>query len=160
MTINRKLRTAVLAALALAFVSLVTAASAQTVAITGGKVFPVSGPPIENGTVIITNGRITAVGANVAIPSDAQRIDATGKWVTPGLINSATQLGVVEIGQVTDTRDSRADGKDNIAAAFRVWDGLNPSSVMLAPARKEGVTTFVVLPSGGLVSGQAAIVDL
>ncbi|MDQ6716774.1 MAG: amidohydrolase family protein, partial [Gemmatimonadota bacterium] len=102
----------------------------------------------------------TAVGANVAIPSDAQRIDATGKWVTPGLINSATQLGLVEIGQVTDTRDSRADGKDNIAAAFRVWDGLNPSSVMLAPARKEGVTTFVVLPSGGLVSGQAAIVDL
>jgi Imidazolonepropionase and related amidohydrolases len=85
----------------------------------------------------------------VAIPSDAQRVDATGKWVTPGLINSATQLGLVEIGQVADTRDSRADGKDNIAAAFTVWDGLNPSSVMLAPARKEGVTTFVVLPSGG-----------
>ena len=51
-------------------------------------------------------------------------------------------------------------GKDNIAAAFTVWDGLNPNSVMLAPARKEGVTTFVILPTGGLVSGQAAIVDL
>ncbi len=160
MTINRKLRGAALAASALAFISFAAVSSAQTIAITGGKVFPVSGPAIENGTVIITNGRITAVGANVAIPSAAQRIDATGKWVTPGLINSATSLGVVEIGQVTDTRDARADGKDNIAAAFRVWDGLNPSSVMLAPARKEGVTTFVVLPSGGLVSGQAAIVDL
>jgi imidazolonepropionase-like amidohydrolase len=160
MNINRRLKAAALAASALAFVSLAAVSSAQTIAITGGKVFPVSGPAIENGTVIISNGRITAVGANVAIPSDAQRIDATGKWVTPGLINSATQLGVVEIGAVADTRDARAQGKDNIAAAFRVWDGLNPNSVMLAPARKEGVTTFVVLPSGGLVSGQAAIVDL
>jgi imidazolonepropionase-like amidohydrolase len=101
-----------------------------------------------------------SVGAGVAIPADAQRIDATGKWVTPGLINSATQLGLVEIGQVADTRDMQARGKDNIAASFTVWEGLNPSSVMLAPARKEGVTTFVILPTGGLVSGQAAIVDL
>src|SRR5687768_6875870 len=133
---------------------------AQTIAITGGRVFPVSGPVIEGGTVIITNGRITAVGANVAIPSGAQRIDATGKWVTPGFINSSTQLGVIEVSQVNTTRDMTARGKDNIAAAFTVWEGLNPNSVMLAPARKEGVTTFVVLPSGGLVSGQAAMLDL
>jgi len=145
---------------ALAFALFAGAGSAQTIAITGGKVFPVTGPPIENGTVVITNGKITAVGANVAIPSDAQRVDATGKWVTPGLINSSTQLGIVEVGAVSDTRDTRAQGKDNIAAAFTVWDGLNPNSVMLAPARKEGVTTFVIMPSGGLVSGQAAIVDL
>ncbi|HUQ19306.1 MAG TPA: amidohydrolase family protein [Gemmatimonadaceae bacterium] len=135
-------------------------AGAQTIAITGGKVFPVSGPPIENGTVVISNGKIVSVGANVAVPAGAQRIDATGKWVTPGLINSSTQLGVVEIGQVADTRDFSARGKDNIAAAFTVWEGLNPNSVMLAPARKEGVTTFVILPTGGLVSGQAAIVEL
>jgi imidazolonepropionase-like amidohydrolase len=94
------------------------------------------------------------------VPQNARRIDATGKWVTPGLINSSTQLGVVEIGQVSDTRDMQARGKDNIAASFTVWEGLNPNSVMLAPARKEGVTTFVVIPTGGLVSGQAAIVDL
>ena len=160
MTINRKLRAAALTFAALAFVVVAVGASAQTIAITGGRVFPVSGPPIDNGTVVITNGRITAVGANVTIPSDAQRIDATGKWVTPGLINSSTQLGLVEIGQVADTRDASAQGKDNIAAAFTVWDGLNPSSVYLAPARKEGVTTFVVLPGGGLVSGQAAMIDL
>jgi Imidazolonepropionase and related amidohydrolases len=134
--------------------------SAQTIAITGGKVFPVSGPPIDNGTVIISNGRITAIGANVTIPSDAQRIDATGKWVTPGLINSATQLGVVEIGQVRDTRDMSAQGRDNVAASFMVWDGFNPSSVLLAPARNDGITTFAVLPAGGLVAGQAAIMDL
>jgi imidazolonepropionase-like amidohydrolase len=134
--------------------------AAQTIAITGGKVYPVSGPPIENGTVIITNGRIVAVGANLAVPAGAQRIDATGKIVTPGFVNSSTQLGVQEVSQVSDTRDMSARGKDNIAAAFTVWEGLNPNSVNLAPARKEGVTTFVVMPTGGLVAGQAALVDV
>ena len=133
---------------------------AQTIAITGGRVFPVSGPVIEGGTVIITNGRITAVGSSVPIPAGAQRIDATGKWVTPGFINSSTQLGVIEVSQVNTTRDMTARGKDNIAAAFTVWEGLNPNSVMLAPARKEGITSFVVIPAGGLVSGQAALLDV
>lgn len=159
MTLHRILRAAAVAAVPAVIVA-VQNAVAQTIAITGGKVFPVSGPPIENGTVVIRNGRIEGVGANVAIPPGAQRIDATGKWVTPGLINSSTRLGVVEIGQVSDTRDMQARGKDNIAASFTVWDGLNPNSVMLGPARKEGVTTFVIIPTGGLVSGQAAIVDL
>lgn len=135
-------------------------AAAQTIAITGGKVYPVSGPPIENGTVIITNGKIAAVGANVPVPAGAQRIDASGKIVTPGFVNSSTQLGVQEVAQVSDTRDMSARGKDNIAAAFTVWEGLNPNSVMMAPARKEGVTTFVVMPTGGLVAGQAALVDV
>src|SRR3954447_14017010 len=110
-------------------------AHAQTIAITGGKVYPVSGPAIENGTVIITNGKIAAVGANIAIPAGAQRIDATGKIVTPGFVNSATQLGVQEISAVSDTRDMSARGKDEIAASFTVWEGLNPNSVLLAPAR-------------------------
>lgn len=150
-------RRAVAAALV---VSAVTRVDAQTIAITGGKVYPVSGPLIENGTVVITNGKITAVGANVPIPAGAQRIDATGKIVTPGFVNSSTQLGVQEVSQVGDTRDMSARGKDNIAAAFTVWEGLNPNSAMLAPARKEGVTSFVVLPTGGLISGQAALLDV
>jgi imidazolonepropionase-like amidohydrolase len=123
-------------------------------------VYPVSGPPIEGGTVVIVNGKIAAVGTNVPIPAGAQRIDATGKIVTPGFVNSSTQLGVQEVGAVNDTRDMSARGKDNIAAAFTVWEGLNPNSVMLAPARKEGITTFVVMPTGGLVAGQAALVDV
>ncbi len=135
-------------------------AAAQTIAITGGKVYPVSGPPIENGTVIIINGKISAVGANVPIPAGAQRIDATGKTVTPGFVDASTQLGVQEVAAVNDTRDMSARGKDNIAASFTVWEGLNPNSVLLAPARKEGITTFVIVPTGGLVSGQAALVDV
>jgi len=155
-----KLISCLLVACCFALASLPLAAQAQTIAITGGKVYPVSGPPIEGGTVIISNGKITAVGANVAIPAGAQRIDATGKIVTPGFINSATQLGVQEVQQVADTRDMRARGKDNIAAAFTVWEGLNPNSVMLAPARKDGITSFVVLPTGGLIAGQGALVDV
>jgi imidazolonepropionase-like amidohydrolase len=141
-------------------VAITTPVTAQTIAITGGKVYPVSGPPIEGGTVVIVSGKIAAVGTNVTIPPGAQRIDATGKIVTPGFVNSSTQLGVQEVAQVSDTRDMAARGRDNVAAAFTVWDGLNPNSVMLAPARKEGITSFVVIPTGGLVAGQAALVDV
>ena len=148
-----------LAATALAFAAFLPL-DAQTIAITGGRVFPVTGPPIDGGTVIVTNGKITAVGANLAVPAGAQTIDATGKWVTPGFINSSTQLGVVEVSQVNSTRDMTARGKDNIAAAFTVWEGLNPNSVLLAPARNEGITTIAVIPAGGLVSGQAALLNI
>jgi imidazolonepropionase-like amidohydrolase len=135
-------------------------ATAQTIAITGGKVYPVSGAPIDNGTVLIRDGKIAAVGANVTIPDGAQRIDAAGKWVTPGLVNGATQLGLVEIGAVAETRDISARGERNVAAAFTVWEGFNPASVLLAPARQDGITTVVIAPSGGLIAGQAAVVDL
>jgi imidazolonepropionase-like amidohydrolase len=144
-----------------ALVSAAATASAQTIAITGAKVYPVSSAPIENGTVLIRDGKIVAVGANITVPADARRIDAAGKWVTPGFVNSVTQLGVSEVGQVTDTRDDRARGRDNVAAAFTVWEGLNSRSVLIAPARREGVTNVAVVPSGNhLVSGQAAMLNL
>jgi imidazolonepropionase-like amidohydrolase len=137
-----------------------TLAGAQTIAITGGKVYPVSGPMIENGTVLIRDGLIVSVGSSVAIPADAQRIDATGKVVTPGLVNAGTQLGLVEIGAVGGTRESSARGRDGIAAAFRPWEGLNPTSVLISPARSAGITTVLIAPSGGLISGQAGIIHL
>ena len=146
-------------AFCVAFVT-VAPAHAQTVAITGGTVYPVSGPAIQNGTVLMRDGKIVAVGADVAVPAGAQRIDASGKIVTPGFIDASTTLGLVEIGGEPSTRDANAKGTDAIAASFRSWDGLNSESVMWAPARNEGVTSAVVAPSGGLVSGEAAIVDL
>ena len=134
--------------------------SAQTIAITGGRVYTVAGAPIENGTVIIRDGRIAQVGAGLAVPDGARRIDATGKWVTPGLINAATRLGLSEVGLEQGTQDVNARGREGIAASFAAWEGMNPASVMWAPARNEGVTTALVAPGGGLVSGQAAIVDM
>src|SRR6266516_1383667 len=102
----------------------------------------------------------TVVTATIGTTTAAQTIATTGgKIVTPGFVNSSTQLGVQEVSAVNDTRDMSARGRDNIAAAFTVWEGLNPNSVMLAPARNEGITSFVVIPTGGLVAGQAALAD-
>lgn len=146
---------------AAALVLSATATQAQTVAITGGKVYPVSGPVIEGGTVLFRDGKIVAVGRDVAVPADARRIDATGKIVTPGLVNAATELGLTEIGAVGSTREYGAPNAENgITAAFTPWIGLNPTSILLAPAREAGVTTVMVAPEGGLISGQAGVVHL
>jgi imidazolonepropionase-like amidohydrolase len=135
--------------------------AAQTIAITGGRVFPVSGPAIDNGTVLIRDGKIVAVGANVTVPADAQRVNATGKWVTPGIFNAATTLGVTEVGAVQETVDIPARGRgDAITASHRVWDGFNPASPLLQVTRNDGVTTVGVVPGGGLISGQSAVFDL
>jgi imidazolonepropionase-like amidohydrolase len=133
---------------------------AQTIAITGGKVYPVSGPPIENGTVLMRDGKIVAVGRDVTIPGDAQRVDATGKWVTPGLVDSYTTLGLGDVGFSAGPRELKAKRGDGIASGFATWEGFNTQSTLIAPAREGGVTSAVVSPMGGLVSGQAAIVDL
>ena len=147
-------------ALALAALLAASPLGAQTVAITGATIHPVSGPRIENGTIVITNGKIAAVGANVAVPAGAQRVNANGKVVTPGLIDAATELGLQEIGAVSTTVDWTARGRDSVYSAFRVWEGFNPASVLVPAARAGGVTTVLVTPRGGLVSGQAAMMQL
>jgi imidazolonepropionase-like amidohydrolase len=134
--------------------------AAQTIAIEGGTVYPVSGPPIQNGTVVIQNGRITAVGANVPVPAGARRIDARGKWVTPGLFESGTALGLTEVGSVGTTNDFRIQDEDQVAAAFNVADGLNPRSMVIPITRIAGITSAVSRPAGGLIAGQAVAIDL
>jgi imidazolonepropionase-like amidohydrolase len=154
--------------------ALATPILAQTVAITGGTVYPVSGPKIENGTVVIVNGRITAIGRDVPIPANAQRIDARGKWVTPGLLHSATGLGLGAGGAQLMREDDEALHADNMAvggttddrrrgdvnATYLVANGLDPKAIAIPIARGGGVTTAVAMPGGGVVSGQAALIDL
>jgi imidazolonepropionase-like amidohydrolase len=134
-------------------------APAQTIAITGGRVFPVSGPPIDNATVLIRDGRIVQVGTNVSVPAGARRIDATGKWVTPGLVDAQTQLALVD---EPGNGDVAARGRnDALTPSFRVWEGINPRSVYIQPARQHGVTTVIVAPrAAGIVSGQGTMIDL
>lgn len=131
---------------------------AQTIAITGGTVFPVSGPKIEHATVLIKDGKILAVGVNILVPAGAEVVDATGRWVTPGLIHANTQLGLTEVGSVAATNEGSMDGAIN--AAFNVAEGINPAVVTIPIARLEGVTTAVTAPTGGLISGQAVLIDL
>jgi imidazolonepropionase-like amidohydrolase len=132
---------------------------AQTIAITGGTVYPVSGPKIENATVLIRDGRIAAVGANVSVPAGATRIDAAGKWVTPGLFDGAGQMGLREIGAVQNTNEQTLRG-DEVAASFNVLEGINPGSMLIGVNRIEGVTTTLAVPNGSLIWGQAAVIDL
>ena len=133
--------------------------AAQTIAITGGTVYTAAGEPIEHGTVLIRDGRIVAVGASVDVPAGAQRVDATGKWVTPGLIVVGSQLGLVEIGSVSGTREGSFSG-DDVSASFNPLEGVNPASQLIPVTRTNGVTTTVLAPSGGLIPGQAVAIDL
>ena len=131
---------------------------AQTIAITGGTVYPVSGPKIEHGTVIIRDGKIVQVGAGLAVPAGTQVIDATGKWVTPGLFHGGTTLGLVEVGSIPDTRENAANG--DINPSFNVAEGLNHAATTIPVARMEGVTTAFVAPTDGLIGGQGVIIGL
>jgi imidazolonepropionase-like amidohydrolase len=148
---------------ALILLAVPAAAYSQLVAITGGTVHPVSGPTIEHGTVLIRDGKIAEVGAHVVIPAGARIIDASGKVVTPGLINAHTTLGLSEGGGPEFSggyNDTRAKGSRGVAAAFRAWEGFNPASTFIVPARQGGVTTVLVAPSGGMIAGQSALLNL
>jgi imidazolonepropionase-like amidohydrolase len=138
------------------------AAAAQgTVAIVGGTVHTMAGAPIPNGTVLIRDGRIVAVGADVAVPAGALRVDARGKIVTPGFFESSTQIGLTEVGAVQGTNDfTLNDPVDRVSAAFDPRDGLNPSSIVIPVTRVGGVTTAVTRPTGGLIAGQGMVVDM
>jgi len=137
------------------------AAGAESIAITGATVHPVSSPAIENATVVIADGRIVAVGADVAIPAGARLVDARGKVVTPGFLDSSAGIAAVEIGAYDDTTESRVED-DRITAAFDVVDGLNPWATNVAVNRVEGIARAVVMPRPGesLIAGQAALISL
>jgi imidazolonepropionase-like amidohydrolase len=142
-------------------IGLVTPAAAQELAIVGGRVHTVTGGALEDATVLVRDGRIVAVGADVAVPAGAARIDARGKVVTPGIFDPASAIGIVEVDQVDATTDARlASQEDAVTAAFDVTFGLNPHSTLVPFNRSLGLTTAAALPSGGLVAGQAAVIDL
>jgi imidazolonepropionase-like amidohydrolase len=96
----------------------------------------------------------------VPVPAGAQRVDATGKWVTPGLFDAATILGAQEVGFGGGYQDNGARGDKGVAASFKVWEGINPANTFIALTRRDGITTVGVAPSQGYVLGQAAAIDL
>ncbi len=145
-------------------------ANAQTTAITGARVHTV-GPDgtLENATIIIQGGRITAVGTGIPIPADAERIDASGKIITPGLFTPIGQLGLTEVSAVAGTNDAVQRG-DQFAAAFDVADAYNPRSTLIPVNRIDGITRAAITPlaasvdeegnSSRVLSGLGSIVHL
>jgi imidazolonepropionase-like amidohydrolase len=133
----------------------------ETILIANGRVLPVSGPAIERGAVLIVNGKIAAVGATVAAPPDARVIDATGKVVTPGWLDSATQLGIVEIPSSAAGTADQETTDPGLGAAFTVADSFNGDTTLIPVTRVEGLTRAVVMPTGShVLLGQGAVVDL
>ncbi|HEY0625967.1 MAG TPA: amidohydrolase family protein [Allosphingosinicella sp.] len=139
-----------------------TSVAAQTVAITGGTVALGDGSePIEGGTVVVRNGRIVAAGGGVAVPAGAEVVDATGKWVTPGLIAAFSQVGLTEVDAVAASNDTSADDSP-FSAAIDVTPAINPRASGVSVSRGGGITRAVVAPSTGksIFAGQGAVIDL
>ncbi len=132
---------------------------AGTFAIVGARIVPVSGPTIESGTVVIQNGKIAAVGAGAAVPSGAERIDGKGLTVFPGMIDAGTNLGLVEIPQGLNASVDVAELGNNNANAKAIR-GLHPYSAHVNVTRVNGITSVLSYPTGGLISGQAAVINL
>jgi imidazolonepropionase-like amidohydrolase len=132
---------------------------AGTFAITNARIVTVSGGVIENGTVVIQNGKITAVGATASIPAGAEKVDGKGLSVYPGMIDADTNLGLAEIPLgVGGSVDVGEVGSNNANAKAIL--GINPHSSHVSVTRVNGITTVMSAPTGGLIAGQAAVIDL
>ena len=131
-------------------------------AITGATVFTGEGPPLENATVVVVGNRVTAVGQDVEVPERARVIDAAGAVVTPGLVDANVRLGVEEFNRNVPQSVEATAGSDwdPVRAALRVADTYDPRSLTIPVARGGGDTSALVVPRGGVVSGQSIWVDL
>ena len=137
-------------------------ALAQTVAITGGKVVVGDGTdPIDGATVLVQDGKVVAVGRDVVVPAGVRKVDASGKWVTPGLVVAVTDLGLLDVGAVDDSNDSGAD-KSPFSASLDISHAINPDAQHIKVSRAGGVTRAAVAPldTDTIFGGQGAVIDL
>jgi imidazolonepropionase-like amidohydrolase len=137
-------------------------AAAETVAITGGTVALGDGSePIPNGMVVIRDGRVVAAGnVRMKLPAGTQVIDATGKWVTPGIVAGFSRLGLADVNLSAEGADDTGnDGPFN--AAIDIAPAINPLYQPVAVNRADGVTRAIVAPAAGknILAGQGAVID-
>jgi len=150
-------RAAVCLAAALSL-SALYAAGGDTILLRGATVHTVSGPDIPNGFVLVRDGRIAEVGERTAASHGARIIELKGLHIYPGMIDSATEIGLSEIGAVREMNDVSDLGlfKPQLRAATAV----NPASEHIPVTRANGVTSVVTIPGGGIVAGQAVLFHL
>jgi imidazolonepropionase-like amidohydrolase len=134
------------------------AARQGTFALTNARIETVTHGTIERGTLVIVGDRIVAMGPDAAIPAGAEVIDLQGMTIYPGMIDSGTRLGLVEVGSLPETRDFQEIG--DLTPHVRVLAAINPNSVQIPVTRVSGVTTVLSEPSGGLLPGTASVINL
>ena len=130
----------------------------QPIAITGATVHVGNGQVLNNATVVMTDGKIAAVGTNITIPAGAQKIDATGKHVYPGLILASSNLGLVEIANVRASSDVRELGEMN--PNVRSIVAYNTDSKIINTLRSNGILMANIVPQGSLLAGSSSVVQL
>ncbi|HEX5114643.1 MAG TPA: amidohydrolase [Pseudonocardiaceae bacterium] len=127
------------------------------VAIVGGRVVPATSAPLDEGTVLITDGRIAAVDTDVDVPPGTRVVDARGSWVLPGFVDAHTHLGIDEEAGGWAGNDLNETPEIN-GARLRAIDAINPADIGFRDALGGGVTTVVVLPgSTNPIGGQGAV---
>lgn len=132
---------------------------AGTYAIRGARIVTVSGATIENGTVVIEDGKITAVGANIPVPGGAETVDGTGLSVYPGMIDAGTSMGLMEIPQgAAGTNDLNEVGDMNPNS--RAIIAVNPYSAHISITRNNGITSVLTMPRNGVIVGQSSVINL
>jgi imidazolonepropionase-like amidohydrolase len=144
----------------LSFLILTSSSYAWILAIKGGRIFTMSDGIIENGIILIENNRISEVGKDIGIPPGASVLDASGKTITPGLLDAYTHIGLREISLERSTVDVD-EGSYPLTPQVRAIDAFNSQSELIPVARIEGVTAVLSAPgTENIISGQSAILDL
>src|SRR5215813_739790 len=131
---------------------------ADSYVIKNARIVTVTGPVIENGSVVISNGRISEVGKSVNVPRGARIIDATGLSIYPGMIDSGTEIGLTEISSVAGSVDTTEIGDNN--ANIHVDVAIHPDSSHIPVTRVNGITTVLTEPRGSLIAGTSALINL
>ena len=147
-----------LAATALANDSIPTTAQNAPVVIEGATIHTVVDKPLAGASILLQDGKIAAIGKNLDLSKNARVIDASGQHVYPGLIDSFSNIGLVEINAVRATRDFAETGDINPNAKAHV--AVNPDSEIIPVTRSNGVLLAHTAPSSGVISGQSALLQL
>jgi imidazolonepropionase-like amidohydrolase len=137
-------------------------AGQATLAIRGGRVYPISGPPIEHGVLVVANGKIVALGeeGKIKIPRGAMVEDATGKIVMPGIVDSHSHIGIIANPLAEDSGDAN-ESSGPIEPGLRAMDAIDPADPNIRMATAGGITTANIMPgSGNVMGGQTAYVKL
>ena len=168
MDLNRLTRAVPTIALSSVLLNAASITSAQegssggTVVVRGAKIYTISGPPLEHGVLVVSNGKISAVGSDgkVPIPAGVKIIDATGKIVMPGIVDSHSHIGIDPSPLVADSGDHN-ESTGPIQPGLRAMDAIDPADPNIRMATAGGVTTANILPgSGNVMGGQSAYVKL